>query len=74
MTLIYFKAINERDKELRSALVQTSLKQISDICTLTEKYLHEDDDRVAFSGKVFYTASHIRCELMLFSRQLKILE
>jgi len=43
------KAINERDKELRSALVQTSTKQIADICTLTEKYLLEDDDRVAYS-------------------------
>ena len=48
-----FKAINERDKELRSALVQTSTKQIADICTLTEKYLLEDDDRVAYSGKDF---------------------
>ena len=45
-----FKAINERDKELRTALIQTSLKQIGDVCTLTEKYLLEDDDRVAFSG------------------------
>ena len=48
-----FKAINERDKELRTALIQTSLKQIGDVCTLTEKYLLEDDDRVAFSGSDF---------------------
>ena len=54
----YFKAINERDKELRSALVTTSTKQIGDICNLTEKYLLEDDDRVAYSGKDFLMTPH----------------
>ena len=54
----HFKAINERDKELRSALVTTSTKQIGDICNLTEKYLLEDDDRVAYSGKDFLMTPH----------------
>ena len=57
----YFKAINERDKELRSALVTTSTKQIADICNLTEKYLLEDDDRVAYSGKDFRTTPRDLC-------------
>jgi len=55
------KAINERDKELRSALVTTSTKQIADICNLTEKYLLEDDDRVAYSGKDFRMTPHDLC-------------
>merc|ERR1712128_295134 len=41
------KAINERDKELRSAITQLSTAQVNAICKLAEKYLTEDDERTS---------------------------
>jgi hypothetical protein len=43
------KAINERDKEIRHACSATSAIQIKEIVDLTEKYLLEDDERIAVS-------------------------
>lgn len=41
------KAINERDKELRSAITSLSTAQVNAICNLAEKYLTEDDERTS---------------------------
>ena len=52
------KAINERDKEIRGACCSTAQTQIKDIVSLTEKYLLEDDERIAVSDLLEIEFNH----------------